>query len=202
MRPDTALLRCGDPFWVPSEGAEKGEGRGAEKMAEIFAQPSLVVRINRVGKAIQSRFAHRYYNEIGLGVAFTDAAKLRAAASAGLPWEAATCFDRSAAVSPTFLPKDQAVTGDGLVDLSFSETLAPPQGGVGGAQNGNTNCTPPLSPVCPAHIDEKIALVSRTMTLKMGDLIYIGVAEGFRVTPGDRIAASLAGVQLLDFQIK
>lgn len=160
LRPDTALLRCGDPFWVP-EGAD------------IEARLCLVVRINRVGKAIQRRFAHRYYSEVGLGVAFADATKLREAAAKGLPWEIATCFDRSAAVSQVFLPQD-VVTGEAMPGAEF-----------------------PAS-----QIDEKIALVSQSMTVKMGDLIYVGIEAPRRVEPGDRIVELMAGVKLLDFQIK
>ena len=90
MKPDTALLRNNDPFYVPSFSRE------------VHYECELVVRINRVGKCIAERFAHRYYDEVGLGIDFTARDVQRAAAAAGEPWEAAKAFDHSAAISPKF----------------------------------------------------------------------------------------------------
>ena len=59
LKPDTALLRNNDPFYIP-------------KFSErVDYECELVVKINRVGKCIDRRFAHRYYDEVGLGIDFT-----------------------------------------------------------------------------------------------------------------------------------
>jgi 2-keto-4-pentenoate hydratase/2-oxohepta-3-ene-1,7-dioic acid hydratase in catechol pathway len=188
LRPDTALLRNGDPFWLPCE-----HGSAGSKNAEIEAQICLAVRINRVGKAIQPRFAHRYYDRIGLAAAFTDVGLLRRLAAAGLPWEPATCFDRSVAVSADFLPKTVL-----KIDPSNPGIVSE----VEFRHNEKSQKFDFATLNLESSMAEKIALISRTMTLKMGDLIYIGIAAPFGVAAGDRIAASLGDVQLLDFQVK
>jgi 2-keto-4-pentenoate hydratase/2-oxohepta-3-ene-1,7-dioic acid hydratase in catechol pathway len=91
MKPDTALLRNNEPFYIP------------DFSSEVDYECELVVRINRVGRAIAPKFAHRYYSEVGLGIDFTARDLQREAITAGLPWEAAKAFDRSAALSPEFL---------------------------------------------------------------------------------------------------
>lgn len=77
LKPDTALLRNNDPFYIPSFSQE------------VHYECELVVRINRVGKAIAERFAHRYYDEVGLGIDFTARDLQRRAIAEGLPWRAA-----------------------------------------------------------------------------------------------------------------
>ena len=91
LKPDTALLRNNDPFYIPSFSQE------------VHYECELVVRINRVGKAIAERFAHRYYDEVGLGIDFTARDLQRRAIAEGLPWESCKAFDRSAAISPEFV---------------------------------------------------------------------------------------------------
>ena len=92
LKPDTALLRNNDPFYIPRFSQE------------VHYECELVVRIDRVGKCIEERFAHRYYHEVGLGIDFTARDLQREAVAGGLPWEAAKAFDRSAAVAPLFVP--------------------------------------------------------------------------------------------------
>lgn len=77
LKPDTALLRNNDPFYIPSFSQE------------VHYECELVVRINRVGKCIEERFAHRYYDEVGLGIDFTARDLQREAIARGLPWERA-----------------------------------------------------------------------------------------------------------------
>ena len=92
LKPDTALLRNNDPFYIPSFSHE------------VHYECELVVRIDRVGRSIAEKFAHRYYHEVGLGIDFTARDLQREAIAKGLPWEPAKAFDRSAALSPEFLP--------------------------------------------------------------------------------------------------
>ena len=91
LKPDTALLRNNDPFYIPAFSQE------------VHYECELVVRINRVGKGIAERFAHRYYDQVGLGIDFTARDLQRQAIAEGLPWERCKAFDRSAALSPQFV---------------------------------------------------------------------------------------------------
>ncbi len=95
LKPDTALLRNNDPFYIP------------RFTQEVHYECELVVRIDRVGKCIDERFARRYYSEVGLGIDFTARDLQRAAIAAGAPWECAKAFDHSAALAPQFVPLEQ-----------------------------------------------------------------------------------------------
>jgi 2-keto-4-pentenoate hydratase/2-oxohepta-3-ene-1,7-dioic acid hydratase in catechol pathway len=177
MKPDTALLRNNDPFYVP------------DFSDQVDHECELVVKIERVGRSIAPRFAYRYYSEVGLGIDFTARDLQREAIAAGLPWEACKAFDRSAALSARFLPL--AELGGDVQNLRFEMAL---NGEV--RQQGHT--------AEMIHtVDEIIAHVSRFVTLKMGDLIFTGTPAGVGpVAIGDRITASLEGHQLLNFMIK
>ena len=91
-KPDTALLRNNDPFYVPAFSRE------------VHYETELVVRIGRVARAIDERFAPRCYDEVGLGIDFTARDLQRDCIARGLPWEICKGFDYSAAVSPQFVP--------------------------------------------------------------------------------------------------
>ena len=177
MKPDTALLRNNDPFYIPSFSQE------------VHYECELVVRINRVGKAISERFARRYYDEVGLGIDFTARDLQRRAIAEGLPWEAAKAFDYSAAISPQFLPL--AELGGDVQRLHFDLKI---DGDL--RQSGYTGDM--LFPV-----DRLIAHVSRFVTLRMGDLLYTGTPVGVGpVAPGQNLVATLEGRKLLDFDIR
>ena len=177
MKPDTALLRNNDPFYVP------------DFTAEIDYECELVVRINRVGRAIQQKFAHRYYDEVGLGIDFTARDLQHEAQERGLPWEAAKAFDRSAALSAQFLRLSDL--GCDVQNLHFEMSL------------NDRVCQKGHTADMIFTVDEIIAHVSRFVTLKMGDLIYTGTPAGVgRVQLGDRLSATLEGGTLLDFMIK
>lgn len=177
LKPDTALLRNNDPFYIPAFSQE------------VHYECELVVRINRVGKAISQRFAHRYYDEVGLGIDFTARDLQRQAIAEGLPWERAKSFDHSAAVAPQFVPL--AELGGDVQRLHF--TLE-----VNGElrQTGDT-----------AHmlftVNRLIACVSQYMTLRMGDLLFTGTPAGVGpVRPGDNLRAALEEKTLLNFDIR
>lgn len=177
MKPDTALLRNNDPFYIPSFSQE------------VHYECELVVRINRVGKAISERFAHRYYDEVGLGIDFTARDLQREAIARGLPWERAKGFDHSAALSPEFIPL--AELGGDVQRLHFELTI---DGQV--RQRGDTARM-------LFGIDRIIHHISQYITLKIGDLIYTGTPAGVGpVHPGDNLKASLEGHMLLDFDIR
>ena len=177
LKPDTALLRNNHPFYVP------------DFSQEVHYECELVVRIDRVGKCIEERFAHRYYREVGLGIDFTARDVQREAIRQGLPWERAKAFDRSAALSPHFIPLEEL--GGDVQRLRFELEL---NGRV--CQRGDTS-------LMLRTVDRLIACVSRYMTLKMGDLLYTGTPAGVGpVHPGDTLRATLEGRELLNFDIR
>ncbi len=176
MKPDTALLRNNDPFYIPSFSSE------------VHYETELVVRIDRVGKCIEERFAHRYYHEVGLGVDFTARDLQRAAAAAGLPWETSKAFDHSAALSPEFVPLGEV---GGIGGLHFDMHL--------NGQLRQSACTSQML----FSVDRLIAHISQFVTVKIGDLIYTGTPAGTGpVAEGDTLTASLEGRKLLDFDIR
>lgn len=177
LKPDTAMLRNNDPFYIP------------HFTQEVHYECELIVRINRVGRCIEERFARRYYDEVGLGIDFTARDLQRRAIAEGLPWEAAKAFDYSAAISPQFIPL--AELGGDVQNLHFDLTV---DGEL--RQQGYTGDM--LFPV-----DRLIAHVSRFVTLRMGDLLYTGTPAGVGpVAPGQNLVATLEGRKLLDFDIR
>ena len=177
MKPDTALLRNNDPFYIPAFSQE------------VHYECELVVRINRVGKGIAERFAHRYYDQVGLGIDFTARDLQRQAIAEGLPWERCKAFDRSAALSPQFVSL-QELGGD-VQSLHFTLEV-----------NGQTRQRGDTSGML-FSVDRIIASVSQYMTLRMGDLLYTGTPAGVEpVRPGDNLRAVLEGRELLNFDIR
>ena len=177
LKPDTAMLRNNDPFYIP------------HFTQEVHYECELIVRINRVGRCIEERFARRYYDEVGLGIDFTARDLQRRAIAEGLPWEAAKAFDYSAAISPQFIPL--AELGGDVQNLYFDLKI---DGDL--RQQGYTGDM--LFPV-----DSLIAHVSRFVTLRMGDLLYTGTPVGVGpVAPGQNLVATLEGRKLLDFDIR
>lgn len=150
MKPDVAVLRPGTPFYYPAFSKD------------IHFECELVVKINRVGKNISERFAHKYYSEIGLGIDFTARDLQKQCKEKGHPWEIAKSFEGSAPLSKEFIDKS---TLD-LANLQFSLTQNETQVQLGSTKDMIFN------------IDQLIAYVSQFMTLKKGDLIYTGTPAG------------------------
>ena len=176
LKPDSALLLRNQPFFYPDFSQR------VEYEAEV------VVRIDRVGKSIDERFAHRYYSSVALGIDFT-ARDLQAEAKAkGLPWTLSKGFDGSAALSD-FVPL--ADLGGDIQNLDF--TLS--RGGQL-LQRGNTR-----DMLCP--VDRMISYISDFMLLRTGDLIYTGTPAGIGpVAIGDTLEGTLQGRPLLTCRIK
>ena len=176
LKPDTALLRNNDPFYIPSFSNE------------VHYECELVVRITRLAKCIDRKFASRCYEEVGLGIDFTARDLQREAIAKGLPWELCKGFDHSAALSNQFVPL--AELGGDVQNLEFEMEL---NGEV--RQRGFTKDM-------LFTVDEIISHISRYMTLRIGDLIYTGTPVGVgAVKAGDNIKARIGGHTLLDFDV-
>ena len=176
LKPDTALLRNNDPFYIPAFSNE------------VHYECELVVRITRLAKCMDVKFASRCYEEVGLGIDFTACDLQREAIAKGLPWELCKGFDHSAALSNQFIPL--AELGGDVQNLEFEMEL---NGEV--RQRG-------LTREMLFTVDEIIAHVSKYMTLRIGDLIFTGTPVGVgAVKAGDNIKARLGGHELLNFDI-
>ncbi len=175
LKPETALLRENKDFYYP------------EFSKEIHYEAEIVVRINRIGKYIEERFAHRYYNEVGLGIDFTARDLQKKQKEKGLPWEVAKAFDHSAPVSK-MLDLSQF---DDIQNINFSLNINGEE-----VQKGNTRDM-------IFSVDKIIAYVSQFVSLKIGDLIFTGTPAGVgAVKIGDRLEGFVEGEKLLDFSIK
>lgn len=175
MKPDTALLKGGKPFFLP------------DFSDEIHYETELVVKINRLGKNITERFAYRYYDEITVGIDFTARDLQRKQKELGLPWEIAKSFDNSAAIGE-FIPRNE-VADIQNVDLRLDINNLT-------VQRGNTK-----EMIYP--VDKIIAYISRFFTLKIGDLIFTGTPAGIGpVMIDDHLQGYLGDRKLLDFRIK
>lgn len=174
MKPETALLRNNDPFYIP------------DFSDDVHYECEVVIRINRITKAIDEKFAYRCYDQIGLGIDFTARDLQRRCRESGEPWEICKAFDNSAAVSDQFIKKDEL----GQV-LNF--TLD-----VNGEQRQSGSSDDMIF-----SIDRIISHVSKYITLKTGDLIFTGTPSGVgAVKIGDRLVAQLNGRTMMDFEIK
>ena len=175
MKPDSAVLLKQHPFVLP------------EFSNEVHHEIELVVKINKVGKYIEPKFAHKYYDEISVGIDFTARDLQDQLKAKGLPWEKAKAFDGSAVIGE-FVSKEQFTSLD---DVNF-ELLK--NGQV--AQKGNSS-------LMLWKIDELIAYVSQFFTLKIGDIIFTGTPEGVAsVQPNDVLEGFLEGQQLFRIQVK
>ncbi|MCF8331037.1 MAG: fumarylacetoacetate hydrolase family protein [Bacteroidales bacterium] len=174
LKPDSALLRQNRPFFYP------------EFSNEIHYELELVIRINKVGKYIASKYAHTYYNEIALGIDFTARDIQRECKAKGLPWEKAKAFDWSAAIS-----RFVSLNSHERNSLNFHLM-----------HNGNIVQQAQSSDMI-FSFDELISYVSRYLTLKTGDLIYTGTPSGVGpVQIGDQLEGFLNNEKLLRCAIK
>ncbi|MFL2586002.1 MAG: fumarylacetoacetate hydrolase family protein [Flavobacteriaceae bacterium] len=175
IKPDTAIAQSNLPFFIP------------EFSNEVHHEVEVLVLINRIGKHIHSKFAHKYYDQIGLGIDFTARDIQQQLKSKGLPWEKAKAFDGSAFVGKWF---DKSTLGD-LGKLSFSLQK---NGEV--VQKSDTS-------LMLWSVDEIIAYVSKYFTLKIGDIIFTGTPAGVsQVMKNDRLEGHLNGKKALNLIIK
>jgi 2-keto-4-pentenoate hydratase/2-oxohepta-3-ene-1,7-dioic acid hydratase in catechol pathway len=175
MKPDSALLLNNKPFYLP------------DFSNEIHHEVEIVVRINRLGKNIQEKFASRYYNEMTTGIDFTARDLQRKCKEQGKPWEIAKGFDGSAVLGEFI----------SLAEIGNRDSI-PFRLDINGhtAQAGN-------SEEMIFSIDRIIEYVSQFVTLKMGDIIFTGTPSGVGpVNINDRLEAYIENKKLLDFKVK
>jgi len=175
MKPETALLPKNHPFHYPSF------------THDLHYEVEIVVRINRVGKHIEERFAHKYYNEIGIGIDFTARDLQAELKQKGLPWEKAKAWDHSAPLSNKFIQvKD-------INELSTIPFSLKKNGRI--VQEGNTSDM-------IFSIDQLIMEISKYFTLKIGDLIFTGTPAGVgSVAIGDELEAFIEDRSMLHFKV-
>lgn len=174
LKPDTSILSKNRPFFYP------------EFSNEIHYETEVVLRINRLGKHIEERFAHRYYSEIGLGIDFTARDLQRECKAKGHPWEIAKGFQYSAPLSDTFINKEDLPN-----DINFKLDL---NGEI--VQNGNTKDM-------IFSFDKLISYVSKFFPLKIGDLIFTGTPAGVgEVKIGDNLKGYMEDKLMFDFRVK
>ena len=175
MKPETSIVRNNKPFFYP------------DFSQDVHYETEIVLKINRLGKNIETRFAHRYYDEIGLGIDFTARDLQQKCKEKGKPWEIAKAFDGSAPLSE-FVDKKNY---QNLNDLKFSLEL---NGEL--VQNGTTQ-----DMIFP--FDKLISYVSKFVTLKIGDLIFTGTPAGVgSVKKGDHLRGKIESKVFLDFHVK
>ena len=175
-KPDTALLRNGNPFYYP------------EFSRDIHHEVELVLRISREGKNIDEKFARKYFDAIGVGIDFTARDLQQKAKEKGLPWDIAKGFNGSAPISDRFIPVAEFAN---LKDINFSLSI---NGDV--RQKGNTS-------LMIFSFEYIISYLSRFFTLRTGDLIFTGTPKGVGpVQTGDALSAYIENEKLLEFDVR
>ena len=174
LKPDSAILPKKNPFFIPPFSKD------------IHYEVEVLLKINKVGKHIDVKFAHKYYDEIGLGIDFTARDVQAECKEKGLPWEKAKAFDGSAVVG-AFYPKEEFDIANLKFQLYQNETIV---------QDGNTNAM-------LWKIDELIAYVSQYFTLKKGDIIFTGTPAGVgKVSENDVLKGVIAGKEAFTIRVK
>ncbi|QZT38930.1 fumarylacetoacetate hydrolase family protein [Halosquirtibacter xylanolyticus] len=175
LKPDSAILQKNKPFYIP------------DFTNEVHYEVEVLFRIGRLGKNISTKFAPRYYAEVGLGIDFTARDIQQDLKQKGLPWEKAKAFD-SSAVLGAFLPIEQ------FEDINSIPFSLYKNGEV--VQEGNTKDM-------IFNIDQLVAHTSKYMTLKIGDIIFSGTPEGVgKVEIGDRLQGYIGEQIMFDFMVK
>ena len=174
MKPDSAIIKNGKHFYVP------------DFLGQIDYEAEIVVRINKLGKSIPARFAHRYYDAITVGIDFTARDMQRRLIAAGEPWDMSKGFDGSAVLGE-FRPVEQYEINNIDFSLTINDEVVQ-----------SASSSQMLFPV-----DEVIAYVSRFCTLKTGDLIFTGTPAGAGpVQISTHLKGYIGDDKVLDFHVR
>lgn len=175
FKPDTSIITRNRPFFYP------------DFSSDIHYETEIVLKISRLGKNIEERFACRYYNELTVGIDLTARDLQKECKKNGWPWEIAKGFEGSAPLGK-FIQKDRFPD---IYDMNFS--LAKNEEIV---QKGNTKDL-------VFNFEQLIAYVSKFVTLKIGDLIFTGTPAGVGpLSINDRLTGAIEDQTLIDFRIK
>jgi 2-keto-4-pentenoate hydratase/2-oxohepta-3-ene-1,7-dioic acid hydratase in catechol pathway len=176
LKPETAILPKNHPFIYPAH------------TSDLHYELELVLRIKKLGKHIDAKFAHKYYDQIGLGIDFTARDVQKECKSKGLPWEKAKAFDHSAVLSKKFLKVSELQNPS---DIQFELV-----------KNGETVQQGHSSDMI-FDFAQLISYISQYFTLKIGDLIFTGTPAGVgAVQKGDKLQGFLEAEKLLEINIK
>ena len=176
MKPDTAMLKDGKPFFLP------------DFSKQVEYETEIVVRICRLGKTIAPQFAHRYYDSVTVGIDFTARDLQKRFREQGYPWELSKVFDNAATIG-RFVPLTE--TGNDRQNLHFHLNIDGKK-----VQQGHTADM-------IFKVDDIVSYVSQFMTLKMGDLIFTGTPSGVGpVSIGQHLQGYIGEDKLLDFYIR
>ena len=170
-RSDSSVLRNNDDFYMPSF---------SQKME---CAVGYMLRVTRLAKCMNEKFASRCYDAVGVAVAFVAQDVVERNCALGRPCDEAYCFDKSFAVSPESVAPD--TVREGILQIKI----------------GNSQCNTKLSDL-QISLDKALSKASELLTLKMGDVVYVAATEPFATQIGDRVKVSLNGVEMLDFEIK
>lgn len=175
IKPDSAQVLKGQPFFVP------------EFSNDVHHEVEVLVKIKKVGKYIDKKFAHKYYDEIGLGIDFTARDLQQQLKEKGLPWERAKAFDGAAVVGKWINKKEFETVDKITFSLKKNNTVV---------QEGNTA-------LMLWKIDEIIEYVSKYFTLKIGDVIFTGTPKGVgKVIADDVLKGYIGDKQLFSITVK
>ena len=175
LKPDTAILIKKQPFFIP------------DFSNDVHHEVEILVKINKVGKYIDKKFAHKYYDEIGLGIDFTARDLQSKLKEKGLPWEKAKAFDGAAVIGNWIHVRDIKDVNNINFSLQKNDDIV---------QKGNTS-----------HmlwkIDEIIEYISKYFTLKIGDIIFTGTPAGVgKVIANDKLIGFLENTQMFSITVK
>ncbi len=175
LKPDTSILLKKQPFFIP------------DFSNDVHHEVEILLKINKVGKHIDKKFAHKYYSEISLGIDFTARDLQKQLKAKGLPWEKAKAFDGGAVIGK-WVSKDNFKNVD---DINFSlhknEAIV---------QQGNTS-------LMLWKINELIEYISKYFTLKIGDIIFTGTPAGVgKVVANDKLKGYIENQELFSITVK
>ncbi|MGY3792913.1 fumarylacetoacetate hydrolase family protein [uncultured Aquimarina sp.] len=175
LKPDTSILLKKQPFFIP------------DFSNDIHHEVEVLVKIKKLGKYIDKKFAHKYYDEISLGIDFTARDLQSQLKAKGLPWEKAKAFD-GAAVIGQWVSKENFSDVDNInFRLEKNDTIV---------QDGNTK-------LMLWKIDELIAYVSQFFTLKIGDIIFTGTPAGVgSVKTNDNLTGFIEDQEMFSIKVK
>jgi len=173
LKPDTSILRTKN-FYYP------------KFTNSLHYECEVVIKIEKVGKNIQEKYAHTYYSEFTLGIDFTARDLQTECKKSGLPWEIAKGFDNSAPLSNQWLKISDFPNGV-LFSLNKNNETA---------QSGDSN-------QMIFSFNKIISYLSQFITLKKGDLIFTGTPAGVgEVNIGDTLTAFVGDQNVLKVNIK